>query len=75
MAYRLAKDIVIPAGTLLHTAPAQTTRSDIDGRPALTSGKPPHFVEATLAATKDTIFTWTMHAGDARDAGLIEEMN
>lgn len=69
--YILAKDIVIPKGTKLLIAPSRIDRSDIDGRPALASGKPSHFIEAIIEPTKDTISYWTMHIDDALSAGLI----
>lgn len=69
--YILMKDIVIPAGTELFIAPARVDRSDKDGRPALASGKPAHFVEAIIGPTKDTMFNWTMHIDDALASGLI----
>ena len=69
--YILAKDILIPAGTKLYRAPSQTIRCDADGNPATASGKPAEFVEAIIGPTKDTTYSWTMHIGDALDAGLI----
>lgn len=72
MDYVLAQSIVIPAGTKLHRAPARVIRSDADGNPALTSGKPVHFVEAIVGPTDDTTYCWTMHIDDALDAGLIK---
>lgn len=70
--YVLARDILIPAGTELHECPGRITFSDKDGRPAIATGQPAHFVQATIGPTKDTIYTWTMHIDDALDAGLIE---
>lgn len=71
--YVTTQDIVIPAGTELFQAAARVVRSDEDGNPALTSGKPAHFVEAIIGPTKDTTYHWTMHIDDALDAGLIRE--
>lgn len=73
MTYVTTQDIVIPAGTKLHPAPARVMRSDKDGRPAMASGKPAHFVEAVIGPTDDTAFSWTMHIDDALEAGLIRE--
>lgn len=73
--YRTTKEIVIPAGTLLNTAPVRTDRSDKDGNPAISTGKPAHFVEATIGLGRDATSTWTMHIGDAIDCGMIEPSN
>lgn len=72
ISYITSQDIVIPAGTELSEAAAHVIRSDIDGRPALASGKPAHFVEAIIGPTKDTMFSWVMHIDDALAAGLIK---
>ena len=72
MGYRLKRDIVIPAGTDLGLAPQRTDRFDRNGSPAILTGLPPHFVEAVVGPTNDTVFTWTMHIGDALEADLIE---
>jgi len=68
--YKLAKDVVIPAGTELGTAAPRTERCDINGNPAIASGKPAHFVSAIIGPTPDTVFEWTMHIDDALEAGL-----
>jgi len=72
MKYHLKNDIIIPAGTQLDYAPARAIRSDKNGNPAISSGLHPHFVEAVVGPTADTVFTWTMHIDDAIEAGLIE---
>lgn len=71
MKYVLTRDIVIPAGTELCEAPSRVDRCDKDGRLAMTSGQPAHFVEAIVGPTKDTVYSWTMHIDDAMEAGLI----
>ncbi len=71
--YRTVRDIVIPAGTELFSAPARIDRADKHGRPAISSGEPAHFVEAVIGPTKDTTYSWTMHVDDALAAGLIGE--
>lgn len=73
MGYVTTQDIVIPAGTILDYAPAKTERCDKFGQPAMASGLHPHFVEAVIGPTDDTVFTWTMHIDDALEAGLIAE--
>lgn len=69
--YILARDIIIPAGTPLHEAAARVIRSDRDGKPAITSGKPAHFVEAVIGPTADTTFSWVMHIDDGLACGII----
>jgi hypothetical protein len=71
--YVLARDIFIPAGTQLHEAPARIERSDKDGRPAMATGNPAHFVEAIVGPTKDTTYSWVMHITEALETGLIRE--